>query len=284
MSLTTGTGPFGESTAGEFGSTLQPTDHVMYFELSPRRVRVVVGGETVADSRRAFMLHETGALPWYYLPEADVRRDLLEPSDTEGVSPSRGRAQYWTLRVGDRVIPDAAAGYPEPPSSAPPIAGYLVFDWDAVDAWYEEDEQIFTHPADPYHRVDVRQSTRHVRISLNGEVLAESSRSRLLFETGLPTRYYLPADDVRTGLLTPSDTTTECAYKGTATYWSAQAGDHVASDLAWTYREPKIEAERVRGYVTFFNERVDVDLDGERQPRAESEWTESAVVALPSAD
>ncbi|MEP7019198.1 MAG: DUF427 domain-containing protein [Pseudonocardiales bacterium] len=107
---------------------------------------------------------------------------------------------------------------------------------------------------------------------------------RLLFETGLPTRYYLPADDVRTGLLTPTDTTTECAYKGTATYGSMRAGGRITSDLAWTYPEPKIEAERVRGYVTFFNERVDVDLDGERQLRAESEWTESAVVALPSAD
>lgn len=255
----------------------------MYLERSPRRIRLVVDGETVADTRQACMLHESGALPWYYLPQGDVRRDLLEASPTQETSPSRGRAEFWNLRVGDRLIIDAAVNYPAPPPESPPIAGYLYFRWDAIDAWYEEDEQIFGHPADVYHRIDVRQSSRNVRISVRGQTLAESSRPRMLFETGLPTRYYLPAEDVRTDLLKVSETATECAYKGIAQYWSARVDDGLEADVVWSYPTPKREAEQVRGYLTFFDERVDVDVDGERQNRARTEWSEEASVPSPTA-
>lgn len=148
------------------------------------------------------------------------------------------------------------------------MAGYLTFRWDAADAWYEEDEQILgNHPPDPYHRVDVRQSSRHVRILLAGEPVADSQRPRILFETGLPPRYYLPPDDVRSDLLEASDTTTRCAYKGEASYWSVRGATGLEPDLVWSYQDPGPEAERVRGYVAFFDERVDVEVDGELQAR-----------------
>lgn len=284
MSLTIGTGPFGEAAAGEFGAGVGRPGHVMYFERSPRRVRLVAGGLTVADSRAACLLHESGALPLYYLPEADVRRDLLEPSPTQHTSPSRGPVQSWHLRLPDRLVEDAAVSHPAPPVGAPPIAGYLVFGWEAVDGWYEEDDQIFVHPADPYHRVDVRESSQHVRVLLDGEVLADSHRPRLLFETGLPTRYYLPPEDVRSDLLLGSTTTTRCAYKGVATYHSVRIGAELEPDLIWSYTAPELEAERVRGYLSFFTERVDVEVDGQVQPRPRTEWSEQAVVPQPSAD
>lgn len=284
MSLTIGTGPFGQASAGEFGANVPQPGHVMYFERSPRRIRLVLAGETVADSRDAHMLHESGALPQYYLPEADARREFLEPSPTAYTSPSRGAAQSWNLRVGDRVVADAARSYPSPPADAPAIAGYLVFRWDAIDEWYEEDEQIFVHPADPYHRIDVRESSRHVRVLLDGEVLAESHRPRMLFETGLPTRYYLPAEDVRADLLVDSDTTTKCAYKGEATYRSVQVGGELKRDLIWSYSDPHFEAERVRGYLSFFTERIDLEVDGEVQPRPRTAWSKRADVPEPTAD
>lgn len=284
MSLTLGSAPFGQAPAGEFGSGLQPPAHVMYFERSPRRIRVEVGGEIVADSSRARLLHESGALPAYYLPEEDVRRDLLEASATTQDSPSGGPAQFWTLRVGDRVVPDAVAGYPTPPASAPGLAGYLTFRWDAADAWYEEDEQILGHPPDPYHRVDVRQSSRHVRVLLAGEPVADSQRPRILFETSLPPRYYLPPDDVRSDLLEASDTSTRCAYKGEASYWSVRGPAGLEPDLVWSYQDPGPEAERVRGYVAFFDERVDVEVDGQLQARPQTDWSRQAKVPPPAAD
>ena len=209
MALTVETGPFGERSKGDFNfdtGVLQP--HTLYFEDSPRRVRVMFGGETVADSKRAKLLHETGHLPVYYFPQEEVRMDLLEESDHTTHCPFKGDASYWSVRVGNRVSENAVWSYPEPIDSAPPLAGYLAFYWDKMDAWYEEEEEVFVHPRDPYHRVDILDSSRHVRVSVNGEVVAETERPKILFETGLPPRYYIPPEDVREDVLLESETST----------------------------------------------------------------------------
>jgi uncharacterized protein (DUF427 family) len=170
MTLTIGTGPFGDQGEKTFNFEVHaPGDHVLYFEDSPRRVRAMLGGETVADSRRAKLMHETGHLPIYYFPEEDVRMDLLEATDHTTHCPFKGDASYWSVRVGENVAENAVWGYPEPIDSAPPLAGYVAFYFRKMDAWFEEDEQIFVHPRDPYHRVDVLESSRHVRVSVNGE-------------------------------------------------------------------------------------------------------------------
>ncbi len=275
MALTMGTGPFGTQAGGIFNFEVT-TGRVLYFEDSPRWVRVVFNGETIADSRRAKLLHETGHLPVYYFPERDVRRDLLTPTDHNTHCPVKGEARYWSIVVGDRTAENAVWSYPEPIEGAPPLAGHYAFYWKRVDQWLEEDEEVFVHPRDPYHRIDAIPSSRHVTVSLNDELLAESRRPTLLFETGLPARYYLPQEDVRRHLLVPSESHSRCPYKGLASYWSVQAGDELASDLAWSYPQPNAAVARIAGLICFYNERIDLTVDGQHQPRPQTPFADAA--------
>lgn len=226
---------------------------------SPKRVRIYLGGKLVADSTAALLVWEAPYYPTYYLPVADVRAEL-EPTDTTTRSPSRGEAVHYTVRVGEAEAVDGALRYPDSPLDG--LRDTVRFDWDAMDAWFEEDEEIFVHPRDPHTRVDVLPSSRHVRVLVNGEVVADSHRPWLLFETGLPTRYYLPKVDVRMDLLEPTDTVTHCPYKGDAQYWAVRAGGETVPDIAWSYRHPVPESIRVAGAVSFYNERVDIEVDG----------------------
>lgn len=274
MTLTIGTGPFGDQSKGVFNAeVIPPGNQVLYFEDSPRRVRVVFGGETIADSKRVKLMHEGGLLPVYYFPREDVRMGLLEESDHTTHCPFKGDASYWSVKVGERVAENVAWGYPEPIDSCPPIGGYLAFYWQEMDHWYEEDEEVFVHPRDPYHRVDVLESSRRVKLTVNGEVIAETERPTVLFETGLPPRYYMPLEDVREDVLLKSETTTQCPYKGVASYWSVEAGGERVEDLVWYYPDPIPEAAKIKGLLCFFNERVDLEVDGEYQERPRTQWS-----------
>jgi uncharacterized protein (DUF427 family) len=272
MALTVGTGPFGQTPGGDFNIDLS-REGLIWFEDSPRRMRAILAGETVVDSRHPKLLHEHGKLPVFYFPEDEVRMDLLEPTDHSTHCPWKGDASYWSVRVGDRVAENAVWSYPDPIDEAPWLAGYLAFYWDKMDRWLEEDEDAIVHARDPYHRVDILRSSRHVRVSVNGELVAETRRPLALFETGLPPRWYIPREDVRTELLEDSDKQTGCAYKGFASYWSVRAGDEVEEDLVWCYPDPTRDAERIKGYLAFFNERVDIEVDGERQERPQTQWS-----------
>lgn len=268
MGLMYGTGPLSRHPAGSFNFEPPPPGRALYLEPTPKRVRAQLGGETIVDSRRAMLLHESGLQPVYYFPAEDVRRDLLEPSDRHTHCPKKGDASYFTLRAGDRVVENGAWYYPDPLEDAPPIKDLIAFYFDRVDRWLEEDEQIDVHPRDPYHRIDVLQSDRHVRISLDGRVLAETRRAVALFESSLPPRWYIPREDVIADL-EPTDTVTRCPYKGTAGYYSAAA----VNDLVWYYENPLPEAGRIKGLLCFFNEKVDLELDGELQARPETPWS-----------
>jgi uncharacterized protein (DUF427 family) len=149
------------------------------------------------------------------------------------------------------------------------LADYVRVDWNAADRWLEEDEEVVGHPRDPFHRIDIRRSSRRVAVSLHGDVVAESRRPTLLFETGLPIRHYFPREDVRLDLLRESDKQTTCAYKGHASYFGTDADP----DIAWTYLEPLPEAEQIRGLIAFFDERADVSVDGELQERPKTQWS-----------
>jgi uncharacterized protein (DUF427 family) len=142
-----------------------------------------------------------------------------------------------------------------------------------MDAWFEEDEQVYTHPRDPYTRVDILASSRHVRIEVDGTTVAESTSPRLLFETGLPVRYYLPRPHVRMDLLAPGDTVTHCPYKGRAEWFAVCAGDTVREDLAWSYPTPLPESQKVAGLIAFLDEKVDVHVDGVPQDRPSTKWS-----------
>ena len=258
MSLTMGAGPFGPQSPGTFNFQRQGPAHVLYWEPVPQRIRGILAGQTVVDSNAAMRLHETGLLPVLYFPADDVRGDLLAASDHSSHCPFKGDASYRSLRIGDREATDAVWTYEQPLDSAPPIAGYLAFYPDALDAWFEEDQEVFTHFRDPYHRVDVLDSSRHVRVSVGDQVLAETIRPRMVFETGLPPRAYVPPEDVAADLLTASDTRTGCPYKGQASYWSAAAGGQEVVDAAWSYPQPLPDGTRLAGYLSFDDNKVNV--------------------------
>jgi uncharacterized protein (DUF427 family) len=281
MSLTVGTGPFGQHPAGVFNRDMPERKGLIYFEDSPRRIRGAFAGETVVDSRHAKLLHEHGHLPIFYFPEDEVRTELLEATGKSTRCPWKGEASYWSVRVGDQVSENAAWGYPDPLEDAPPLAGYLAFYWDRLDEWFEEDEPLIVHARDPYHRVDILDTSRHVRVAVNGEVVAETDRARVIFETGLPPRWYFPREDVRQELLEESDKRTGCAYKGFASYFSVRAGGELEEDVVWFYPEPRRDAERITGYLAFFNERVDLEVDGELQERPETQWSPRGRVHSP---
>lgn len=244
---------------------------------SRRRVRVVFAGVTIADSRRVMLLHEYGRLPVFYFPVEDVRTAVMETSEHRTHSPLKGEASYWTLRVGNRVAEDAAWSYLTPLPGGPEIKDYIAFYWNEMDAWYEEEEQVFAHARDPYKRVDVLPSSRHVQVVLGGQTIADTRRPRLLLETGLPTRYYIPEEEIRMELLEPSETTSRCPYKGLASYWHARAGERVYQDIVWSYRDPLPECTRIGKLLSFFNERVDaIYVDDERMPVPKTIWSESS--------
>jgi uncharacterized protein (DUF427 family) len=249
------------------------SDQPIWIERSPRRVRAFLDGTAVVDSTRALLLLEARHLPVYYFPPTDVRTDLLEPTDTSTHCPHKGDASYWSVRIGDRVVRDAVWSYQHPLPERADIEGYLAFYWNQMDAWFEEDDEVFVHPRDPYHRVDVLSSSRHVRVEVAGRTLAETRRPWLLFETGLPTRYYLPKADVRMDLLAPTDSETQCPYKGRARYWSARVGDVVEEDIAWSYPFPIPECPKIANLVCFYNERADIWVDGELQPKPDTPWS-----------
>lgn len=242
----------------------------------PKRVRVYVAGQVIADSRRVKLMHERGHVPVYYFPVEDIRTELLVPSEKRTHCPRKGDARYWSVRVGDRLVEDAVWNYAEPLEGCPDISGLAAFYWNKMDAWYEEDEEVFVHARDPYKRIDVLESSRHVVVQLDGITLAESRRPVLLFETGLPVRYYVPKPDVRWDHLEASDTSTRCPYKGVANrYWSAQVGGRTVTDVAWSYDHPTPEAAKIAGRVAFFNEKLDMYVDGEREERPVTPWSRS---------
>ncbi len=270
---------FGMATAQIYEENIEsinrPSSGELRLEPSPRWVRAVFNDVVVADSKRVMLLLEPKRLPVYYFPRDDVRMDLLEQSTRTANSPTRGLARYFSLHVGDRSAPDAAWVHADAPAGAEALADLVAFRWDLLDAWFEEDDEVFVHPRDPYHRVDVMHSSRHVKVVTGGEVVAETRRPRLLFETGLPTRYYIPKVDVRMDLLRPTDSETSCPYKGTATYWSlVRDGQELIHDVAWSYPRPIPEMPKIENLVCFYNERVDeIWVDGELLPRPTTRWS-----------
>ncbi len=231
-------------------------------------------GEVVADSTRAVYLFETSHLPVYYFPREDVRFDLLQPTSHSTHCPYKGDASYWSIAVGDRVAENAVWGYPTPIETCPDISGHVAFYWNRVDRWFEEDEEVFVHARDPYHRVDVMHSSRHVQVVVGGVVVADTTRPRALFETSLPTRWYIPALDVRTELLVPSAKRTSCPYKGEAHYWSVDVGGRRYDDIVWSYPAPIPEIAKIERLMCFFDEKVDqVIVDGVVQERPVTNWS-----------
>jgi uncharacterized protein (DUF427 family) len=238
-------------------------------ERSPKRVRVLLGGELVADTTAALMVWENPYYPVYYIPASDVRAELV-PAGTE-TKPGLGEAELLTVKVATASAERAARRYADSP--APQLREAIRFDWNAMSEWLEEDEPVYTHARSPYTRIDILASSRHVRVEVDGVTVADSHSPRILFETGLPPRYYLPLSDVRMDLLRPSASHTSCPYKGTASYWSIDTGNGPHEDVVWTYRTPLPESQKIAGLACFYSEKVDTYVDGVLQERPKSPFS-----------
>lgn len=229
-----------------------------------KRVRVYFGGQLVADTVRPALVWENPHYPAYYIPVADLRAKLEADGSTHR-SQRRGEGIGYDVVVDGGTAPGAALRYPDSPE--PALRDLVRLDWDAMDEWFEEDEPVYVHPRSPYSRIDILASSRHVRVELDGVTLADSRSPRILFETGLPARFYLPLTDIRMDLLRPSQTRTRCPYKGDAEYWNIRIGETEYPDLVWIYRHPTPESQKIAGLACFYNEKVDLYLDGELQER-----------------
>ena len=236
------------------------------WEPTYRRVKVEFNGEVIAETHNGMLMIESPYEIHYYFPQEDVRTEFLVDNGVINESKYKGNAQVFSVKVGDKVADDAAWTYPDTKEKRPDMRGYYAFDWHKMDAWYEENEEIIGHPRNPYHRVDTIQSDRHIRIEVEGITVAESTRPVLLFETGLPTRYYIPKDDV-TVETTPTETHTICPYKGVADYWQFEIDGKDYQDLIWGYHQPFNESLKIKDLVAFYDEKVDVYVDGELQDR-----------------
>ncbi len=268
MALTFGKGPLTRPGAGKYNFDFEGVtpERILYLERVPKRVRGVFNAKVIVDSTHAKMLHETGEFIQWYFPLEDVAEGVLEKSTTRPGSAFKGETTFYNVRVGDKVHADAAWDHASAPASAEFLHGLVAFDFDAIDAWFEEDDQIFGHPRDPYHRFDVRRTSEHVRVEVAGNVVAETRRAVKLFETSTVTRYYIPPEDVARDVLVGSVTRTYCPYKGEATYFHVRTGDESIEDAAWTLHEPYGEAQLVRDYVSFWTDKTKIYADGHPVP------------------
>jgi uncharacterized protein (DUF427 family) len=239
-------------------------------EPAPRRVRGYLGDELVFDTTAARYVWEIPYYPAYYVPLADVRAEFLVDED----HPQKvqfGPSRLHSLVGAGQTHKSAARVFDADGDG--PLAGTVRFEWDPL-RWYEEDEPIYVHPRSPYTRVDALRSHRHVRVELDGAALADTRSPVLLFETGLPTRYYIDPTDIAFEHLEPSSTQTSCPYQGTTSgYWSVRVGDAVHPDLAWTYHFPLPAVGQIAGLVAFYNEKLDIVVDGAALPRPQTQFT-----------
>jgi uncharacterized protein (DUF427 family) len=230
-------------------------------EPSAKRVRAHLDGKVVVDTTRPLLVWEIPYYPTYYLPLADVTAELVDTGDTAH-SPSRGEARVLTVRAGSAEAPKAALHYPDSPIEA--LRDHVKIEWDAMDAWFEEDEEVFTHVRSPYARIDILPSSREVVVTAGDVELARTTRANALFETGLPARWYIPKHDVRMDLLEGSATVTRCPYKGTTVHFSARLpGGDAIEDVAWSYPTPLPESTRIAGLLAFYDDKVTVSVDGQ---------------------
>ncbi|SNS05769.1 Uncharacterized conserved protein, DUF427 family [Streptosporangium subroseum] len=247
---------------GGVGAVMEPiTRGRVRVERGAKRIRAFLGGRAIADTTRVLLVWEVPYYPTYYFPREDVAVEL-KPNGRSTHVPSRGDSLLYDVEG----VVDAALAYPASPIEE--LRDHVRLDWEAMDAWFEEDEEVYVHARDPYTRVDILPSSRRVRVEVDGVTVADSHNPRILFETGLPPRYYVPKTDVRLDLLTPTDTVSRCPYKGEAEYW--RVNGH--ADLAWSYRTPLEESHRIAGLISFYNEKVDIYVNGVIQERPKTKF------------
>ena len=244
-------------------ANIPKSEHKIQAWPCPKRIRAVFGDLEIAESTNTLILRETRHAPVYYFPKGDVRMDLLEKTDHATVCSIKGDASYWNIATREKTAENAAWSYESPIPGAERIAGYVAFYFKLMDHWYEDDDEIFIHPKDPFVRIDVRKSSQPLQVVIGGETVAETTRASLLYETGSITRYYIPKEDIRMDLLKPTDLQTSCPYKGTCTYWTLQVNGETFENIVWSYPTPLPEVADIKELLCFYNEKVDeILIDG----------------------
>lgn len=261
MSLGFGRGPLG----GDGGTwSVKLPDRVWYLEEWPRRMRAVFNGRAILDSRRGKLLHQAGSFPVHWFPADDIDRDLLVPAGSSEPGSDGDTRQRFDVRVGSQTAREAATAIIAAGSDGPPLTDHLSIEFSAMDRWFEEDEPLYAHARDPYHRVDVRASSQKVVARIDDTVLAETARPKLLFETSNPVRHYLPFADVNIGYLQRSDTVSECPYKGDGQHWNVVIDGRQVDNAAWSLPHPLPEGLAAAEHVCFYPDKVTVEVDGQR--------------------
>ncbi|KAJ4477448.1 DUF427-domain-containing protein [Lentinula aciculospora] len=238
-----------------------------HIEDCPKRIRAFFGGVFIVDTGKAKLVWEHKRYPQYYFPSSDLPSKFLDGGSKNILAD--GPTTYDIL-VGDKRASEAVSVYGDSNGN---LAGLFKIGYNSMERWFEEDEQVFVHPKDPYKRVDVLQSSRHVRVEVHGIEVANTRMPRLLFETNLPVRTYIPQTDCKLELLVPSKLQTACPYKGIADYYHVQATpDKRVENVVWWYQNPIVACAAISGYYAFYDEHVDIWVDGEKQSRPKTHF------------
>jgi uncharacterized protein (DUF427 family) len=260
MGLAWQQGPLSEGALGRFLVPDPLPDRLLYAEPLRRRMQVRFGGAWIADSEDVVLLHEPGRYPVAYFPLADITAEVLQPTEHTTRHRDLGPTSWYTVQAGSQSKARAAWQHTELPDYAGELKERVAFAWRAMDAFYEEDERIVGHAADAYHRIDIRQTSRHLVVQHGDRVVADSNRPLALYESGFAPRWYVPRGDVDESALTPAEGQTFCPYKGLCSYFDI--GD--AAKAAWSYPDAWTEVRRISGHISFEPDLVDVQLDGTR--------------------
>jgi uncharacterized protein (DUF427 family) len=260
MGLAWQQGPLAPGAIGTFLSSQPLPERLLFAEPLRRRMRVMYGGDWVAQSDDVVLLHEPGRYPVAYFPRVDIAPDVLARSDYATEHPELGPTAWYALRHGDRESPRGAWEHTALPAHAAILTDRVAFAWHAMDAFYEEDERILGHAADAYHRIDIRQTSRDLTVHAADQLIAQTRRALVLYESGFAPRWYIPRADVDAAALAPVARQTFCPYKGLCSYYDIGS----AHQAGWSYREPYQEVERIADFVSFEPDKVTVSIDGQR--------------------
>lgn len=257
MGLSWQQGPLGGRSVGHFLTPEPLPERMLFAEPLRRRMRVRFNGEWIADSEAVVLLHEPGHYPVAFFPITDVRPGVLVAEDRTTQHRELGDTAWFTVTLGDREARRGAWQYAAPPEYAGELSDRVGFAWRAIDEFYEEDERILGHAADPYHRIDIRRTSRHLVVREGERVVADSTHPVVLYESGFASRWYVPREDVDASALSPTDDQTFCPYKGLASYYTI--GERAGA--AWSYPQAWSEVARIADHVSFEPDKVDVYLD-----------------------
>jgi uncharacterized protein (DUF427 family) len=260
MGLSWQQGPLAPGAAGRFLAPGPLPARLLYAEPLRRRMRVQFGGAWIADSEDVVLLHEPGRYPVAYFPPGDVAGGTLEPADHTTEHRDLGPTSWYTVRAGDQSAPRAAWQHTGLPAHAAELDGRIAFAWRAMDAFYEEDERILGHAADPYHRIDIRQASRHLVAREGGRTVADTTRPLVLYESGFAPRWYVPREDAELALLETAKGQTFCPYKGVCSYYDIGG----AQRAVWSYEDAYPEVLRICGLLSFEPDKLEVYLDDRR--------------------